>query len=77
MDEPEKKYIEGFGTTHYGGKSAAPIFREIGKRALQVLKVPYDDPYGFSSKDPRTVKEKKDWYKETEYMNSIYKEWNQ
>ena len=76
VDEPKKEYIEGFGTTHFGGKCAAPIFREIGKRSLSLLGVPYDDPYGFSSKDPRTVKDKADWYNETIYLNSIYDKWN-
>ena len=76
VDEPEKKFISGFGTTHFGGKCAAPIFREIGKKTLQLMKVPYDDPYGFSSGDPRTVKEEADWYKESKELNAIYDKWN-
>lgn len=76
VDEPEKKFISGFGTTHFGGKCAAPIFREIGKRSLQILKVPYDDPHGFSKEDPRTIKEESDWYKESVHLKAIYDEWN-
>ena len=76
VDEPEKRYIPGFGTTHYGGKCAAPVFREIGKRALQILNVPYDDPYGFNVKDPRTVKEQADWYLESKELKAMYDEWN-
>ena len=77
VDEPERKYIPGFGTTHFGGKCAAPIFREIGKRSLQLLKVPYDDPHGFSKNDPRTVKEKSDWWRETKELAEVYSQYNQ
>jgi len=76
VDEPEKKFISGFGTTHFGGKCAAPIFREIGKRSLQILKVPYDDPHGFSKGDPRTIEEESDWYRESAHLKAIYDEWN-
>ena len=76
VDEPEKRFISGFGTTHFGGKCAAPIFREIGKRTLQILKVPYDDPHGFSRNDPRTIKEESDWHKESVHLKAIYDEWN-
>lgn len=76
VDEPEKKYIPGFGTTHFGGKCAAPIFREIGKRALHILDCPLDDPYGFSLNDPRTEKEKSDWYVESKDLKSMYDAWN-
>ncbi len=76
LDEPEKKFIKGYGTTHFGGKSAAPIFREIGKRVLERLGVEKDDPFGFSKNDPRTIIEKSDWYNETKYINSLYDSWN-
>ncbi len=76
VDEPEKKFVSGFGTTHFGGKCAAPIFREIGKRSLQIMKVPYDDPHGFLPEDPRTIKEESDWFKESRELNSIYDQWN-
>ncbi|MCH9621074.1 MAG: putative peptidoglycan D,D-transpeptidase PenA [Chlamydiia bacterium] len=76
VDEPEKKFISGFGTTHFGGKCAAPIFKEIGKRTLQILKVPYDDPHGFSRGDPRTINEESDWYKESTHLKAIYEKWN-
>jgi cell division protein FtsI (penicillin-binding protein 3) len=76
VDEPEKKYLTGFGSTHFGGKCAAPIFREIGKRALEMMKVPYDDPYGFSPDDPRTDKEKADWFKESYELKALYEQWN-
>lgn len=77
VDEPERKYVPGFGTTHFGGKCAAPIFREIGKRSLQVLKVPYDDPYGFAKNDPRTQREKSDWWRETKELQAVYDLHNQ
>ena len=76
IDEPEKRYIQGFGTTHFGGKCAAPIFREIGKRSLQILQVAPDDPYGYARNDPRTVKEQSDWYKETKELQELYDSYN-
>ena len=76
VDEPEKKFVSGFGSMHFGGKCAAPIFREIGKRSLEIMKVPYDDPRGFSLLDPRTVKEESDWFKESRELKSIYDQWN-
>lgn len=77
LDEPEKRYIEGFGTTHYGGKCAAPIFREIAKRSLQYLGVAPDDPYGYPRGDPRANPEKADWSRELRELGEIYKKWNE
>ena len=77
VDEPERKYIPGFGTTHFGGKCAAPIFREIGKRSLEALKVPYDDPYGFARNDPRTRQKQSDWWRETKELQAVYDLHNQ
>lgn len=76
IDEPEKKFIQGFGMTHFGGKSAAPIFREIAKRTLQYLGVPPDDPYGYPKSDPRADPAKADWAAEVAHLNEIYNKWN-
>jgi hypothetical protein len=41
-----------------------------------MMKVPYDDPYGFSPDDPRTDKEKADWFKESYELKALYEQWN-
>lgn len=76
VDEPEKAYIQGFGTTHFGGKCAAPIFREIAKRSLQYLGVTPDDPYGYPKGDPRSDPSKAKWVKEIEELEATYNRWN-
>ena len=76
LDEPEKKYVEGIGTTHFGGKSAAPIFREIAKRSLHYMGVIPDDPFGYPNGDPRSNRVKADWIEEVEYQSEVYKKWN-
>lgn len=76
VDEPEKVYVPGFGTTHWGGKSAAPIFREIAKRTLQYLGVPPDDPYGYPKTDPRADTTKADWAAEVARLKDLYDKWN-
>ena len=63
VDEPKKVYVPGFGTTHFGGKCAAPIFREIGKRSLEYLGVPPDD---LSS----------DWKQEVMDLKKLYEAYN-
>jgi cell division protein FtsI (penicillin-binding protein 3) len=77
VDEPEKMYIPGFGTTHFGGKCAAPIFREIGKRTLEYLGVHPDDSYGYPKSDPRSSIQKADWMKEVSQLNELYKKYNE
>lgn len=76
MDEPETKYIPGFGKNHMGGNCCAPIFREIGNRTLQFLGVEPDDPCGFPVGDPRRDPEKEVWIKECRALKSLYEEWN-
>lgn len=76
VDEPHKVFIPGFGTTHWGGKCAAPIFRELAKRALNCLGETPDDPYGYPKGDPRYCPEKANWVKETQELDEAYKRWN-
>ncbi len=77
VDEPQKVFIPGFGTTHWGGKSAAPIFREMAKRALLYLGETPDDPYGRPQGDPRHLPEKANWVKESTELSKVYQEWNE
>jgi cell division protein FtsI (penicillin-binding protein 3) len=76
IDEPEPVYIPGVGKNSQGGTCAAPVFREIGKRTLEYLGVPPDDPYGYPIGDPRYDAEKADWIKETEKLSGLYETWN-
>ncbi len=76
VDEPQKVFIPGYGTTHWGSKCAAPIFREIAKRALLYLGETPDDPYGRPKGDPRYQPEKADWVKESQELLRVYEEWN-
>jgi cell division protein FtsI (penicillin-binding protein 3) len=76
IDEPEYKYIPGVGKNHMGGKSSAPVFKEIATRALQYLGVEPDDPYGYPVGDPRYDPEKADWIKECRALKLKYQEWN-
>jgi cell division protein FtsI (penicillin-binding protein 3) len=43
IDEPEAKNIPGYGKTNFGGKAAAPIFKQIMHRSLEYLGIPPDD----------------------------------
>jgi cell division protein FtsI (penicillin-binding protein 3) len=65
VDEPEKMFIPGFGTTHFGGKCAAPIFREIGKRSLEYLGDFPDD------------KDNSQWRLEVKQLNELYERYNE
>jgi cell division protein FtsI (penicillin-binding protein 3) len=76
IDEPAFRYIPGIGRTHYGGKCAAPVFREIAKRSLAYLGVPPDDPHGYPSPDPRFDPEKADWHPESKKIRELYRLWN-
>lgn len=68
MDEPSAVYLPGLGKRHYGGKSAAPIFRKIAQRALNFLAIPCDDPGGYPQGDPRYNPEIADGVKEAEML---------
>ena len=76
IDEPEHKFVPGVGKAHMGGACAAPVFGEIGSRALQYLGVEPDDPYGYPPGDPRRDPEKGDWIKESEALQKKYLDWN-
>ncbi len=76
MDNPEYRYLPGIGKTHYGGKSAGPVFCEIMRRSLEYLGTPPDDPHGYPRGDPRRIPEKADYFHETEKLNALYKKWN-
>jgi cell division protein FtsI (penicillin-binding protein 3) len=76
LDDPEKKFIPGVGKHQYGGVCAAPIFREIGTRALQYLGVAPDDPFGYSSGDPRRDAQKSDWAMEVEALKQLHERWS-
>ncbi len=76
VDEPMKVYVPGFGTTHWGGNCAAPIFREIAKRSLSYLGEVPDDPYGHPKGDPRYDPDKADWVKEAKELIETYNQWN-
>ena len=76
IDEPKKFFIPGFGTTHFGGKCSAPVFREISKRVLEYLGEPPDDPHGFPKGDPRFDPSRADWNHEVKELLEVYKKWN-
>lgn len=76
IDEPKKKYVDGVGSTHLGGVSAAPVFREITRMTLKYLGRKEDNPYYYSEGDPRTCSSKVEWAKETKDLKKLYDEWN-
>ena len=77
VDDPEKKVIPGVGKHQMGGICAAPIFREIGIRALQYLGVAPDDPFGYPLGDPRRDSKKADWIAEVERLKEAYQRYNE
>lgn len=76
MDEPEHAFIPGWGKNHMGGTCAGPVFREIGRRALEYLGIPPDDPYGYPVGDPRRNSEKADFVLENNQLEELYNKWN-
>lgn len=64
IDEPEVGYVAGIGKRHMGGVAAAPVFREIGKRALAYLGTTPDDPHQMH------------WRSEVEALQQLYETWN-
>ncbi len=77
IDDPEFKYIAGFGRNQLGGRCCAPAFQEIALRTLQYLGVEPDDPFGYPIGDPRRDEEKANWLKETKQLGELYRQWNQ
>lgn len=76
IDEPESKFIPGIGKNQYGGNCAAPAFALIGKRTLEYLGVPQDDPFGYPQGDPRRDPDKAVWLKESKALGELYQKWN-
>lgn len=76
IDEPAVFYIPGVGHNNHGGIAAAPIFREIGRKTLEYLGVPPDDPFGYPKGDPRRNPEKAVFEKETRLLIEKYDSWN-
>lgn len=75
IDEPEKKYIPGLGKGWMGGVCAAPVFREIGTRALQYLGVEPDDPFSYPNGD-KSNRAKADYVLEVSKIRELYQKWN-
>ena len=76
MDEPEYVYLPGIGKNHMGGTCAAPVFSEIGRRSLEYLGIPPDDPFGYPVGDPRSDMKKADWMPEIKQIQQLYDKWN-
>ena len=76
IDEPATTYIPGFGKNSRAGQCAAPIFREIGKRALAMMGETPDDPQGYPIGDPRHNPITADWYPETAKLTALYNQYN-
>jgi len=76
IDEPEVAYIDGIGNQHHGAGSAAPVFKEIGKRTLEYLGVAPDDPFGYPAGDPRYDSSKAYWVSEAKQLQEMYEKWN-
>lgn len=76
MDEPKVGFVPGKGLNHRGSICCAPVFREIGRRMLEYLGVPPDDPGGYPKSDPRYNPNTADWFKETQEAQLLYDQWN-
>ena len=76
IDEPEYGYEAGVGRKHLGGACAAPVFREIGQRALEYLGIPPDDPHGYPPGDPRYDPNKADMLPVIRQMEEKRQKWN-
>lgn len=76
MEEPESGFAPGIGQLHHGSVACAPVFREIAKRSLEYLGVPFDDPHGYPPQDPRYDKKLADWIPETTSLQEMCEKWN-
>lgn len=76
-DEPRYGYIPGIGKNHHGGNCTASVFREIGKRTLEFLSIPQDDPAGHPYGDPRRNASEEKWHREVVALKALYDQWNQ
>lgn len=76
IDEPKPVYREGVGHMYYGGKCAAPIFREITRRSLSYLGIAPDNPFHYPVGDPRRDVPKTYWYQESLALKKLNEKWN-
>ena len=77
IDEPEYRYLPGIGKTYFGGRCAAPAFKQIMERTFKYLGIPPDDPHGYPKDDPRCISEKADWSEQVTILKELYTQWNQ
>ena len=77
IDEPESRYMPGIGKTYFGGRCAAPVFRDLMKRTYQYLGIPPDDPHGFSTGHLYSDLEKGAWKEQATFLKNLYLNWNQ
>lgn len=73
IDEPEKRFDPVLGKVYHGSGCAAPVFREIGQRALEYLGVAPDDPYGYPMSRQKKLAY---WEKEAEELRKLYDKYN-
>jgi len=73
IDEPEKRYDPVLGKVYHGSGCAAPVFREIGIRALEYLGVAPDDPYGYPNSGQKKLAH---WEQEAAALRKLYDEHN-
>lgn len=76
IDEPAYRFLPGIGKTHYGGKCAAPVFREIAKKVLAYMGEVPDDPYGYQVGDPRRDEDKADMIQEVADLRNLFIKWH-
>lgn len=76
MDEPKPTLKHGIGYMYYGGKCAAPVFREISRRSLEYLGVAPDNPFHYPLGDPRRKVEQTFWFKESQELKKLNEQWN-
>jgi len=76
IDEPEYRYMPGIGKTFFGGRCAAPVFRNIMEKTYKYLGIPPDDPHGFPKGHPDFDPEKADWSNEVTILKDLYNQWN-
>lgn len=76
IDEPEYRSIPGIGKTFFGGRCAAPAFRQIMEKTYKYLGIPPDDPHSFPKGHPDSDPGKADWYEQVNILKDLYKKYN-